>query len=97
MRVRFLTPARLDLLRAVEYYGKESSELAQDLILDADETSGLISDFPRLGAPGPMSTRSMRLHRFPYSLVYQIGADDVIRVFALQHERVDPESWHDRL
>ena len=84
-------------MRAVEYYEEESLELGRDLILDANETSDLISEFPRLGAPGPKGTRSMHLHRFPYSIVYRIGADDVIRVFALQHGRRDPESWHDRL
>jgi len=97
VRVRFLTPACQDLMRAVEYYEMNSHELGRDMILDANETSDLIADFPRLGAPGPKGTRGMHLHRFPYSIIYRIGADEIVRVFALQHRRRDPESWHDRL
>ena len=97
MQVRFLTPARHDLLRAVEYYqSEEAASAAAAFLNEVDEARDLISDFPRLGAPAPKGTRRVQLHSFPYSLIYRID-EDIVRVFAVQHHSMEPRSWEARL
>ena len=96
MRVKFLTPVRHDLLRAVRYLEEASPSAAARFLDEVDEAKDLIAEFPRLGAPATRGTRRVQLHSFPYSLVYRID-DEAIRVFAVRHHSRDPQYWESRL
>ena len=96
MRVKFLTPARHDLLRAVQYLEEVAPAMAARFLDEVDEAKDLIAEFPRLGASATRGTRRVQLHSFPYSLVYRID-DEVIFVFAVRHHSRDPEYWESRL
>jgi len=96
MQVHFIAPAAQELLAAVDFYEAQAPGLGNDFILDVEGSLNLIKEFPNLGSSGPVGTRLIHLHRFPYSIVYR-PEDDLLRVIALEHQRRRPGFWIDRL
>jgi plasmid stabilization system protein ParE len=57
--------------------------------------------FPNAGSPvwgtnGVLLARQVRLHKYPYVIVYAVS-DDEIRVVAIAHEKQMPLYWASRL
>ena len=95
MRVEFLSPANLDYVKAVDFYESERPGLGLEFIEDLERTVVFIGRFPSLGSPAPQNTRRVRLHTFPYALVYQVRRD-TIWIVAVEHHSRQPGFWRDR-
>jgi toxin ParE1/3/4 len=93
----FVHPGALaDLNDAAAFYTERANnELGFSLISEFERAIGMLSSNPELGATWRGSVRRLPLRRFPYSLVYQIKAQE-LRVIALAHQRRRPGYWKDR-
>lgn len=90
-------PAAADELRetAAFYSERGDQELGLSFISEFERALNLVSDNPELGAVWRGSTRRFPLRRFPYSLVYQVKAQE-FQVIALAHQRRRPGYWKNR-
>ena len=94
--VRLLPAAQAELDAAAAWYAGEGGTAAAQRWLTAFERAGrLMAAFPLIGTPAPHATRLLRIKRFPYALVYRVGADELL-VVALAHDRRAPGYWQGR-
>ncbi|HEX2201687.1 MAG TPA: type II toxin-antitoxin system RelE/ParE family toxin [Longimicrobium sp.] len=92
----FHAGARTEFGRAVEFYRKESTKLAEAFYLDVMASIEALRERPLLGAPAQAGTRCKQLDRFPYTLFYR-DKEDEIQIFAVAHHRRRPGYWLKRL
>lgn len=95
MGVRYLLPARLEILDAVEFYESQAPGLGAEYLNEVDDALELLSSHPQFGMPHLEGTRRVLLGRFPFDLVYLIESDTII-VVAVAHHRRRPGYWRDR-
>ena len=57
----------------------------------------LIEQFSTAWHPLSKRTRSHRMNRFPYSLIYMYMAEGDIHILALAHQHRRPNYWRTRL
>ena len=95
MKVRFLEPARDELLRSVEFYEDKALGLGEAFIEEVERIVTKISETPALGVPYVDPTRRFPLDRFPYSIVYIVESDSIL-VIAIAHQRRRPGYWAGR-
>ena len=93
---RQLPAAQAELDAAATWYATEGGEAAAQRWLTAFERAGrLLAAFALIGTPAPRATRLLRIKRFPYALVYRVGAADLL-VVAVAHDRRAPGYWQGR-
>ena len=95
MEVRYLLPASLEFLDAVEFYESKAPGLGEEYIEEVEYALELLSSHPQLGVPHLEGTRRVLLGRFPFDLVYLIESDTIV-VVAVAHHRRQPGYWRDR-
>jgi plasmid stabilization system protein ParE len=96
MRVVLGDEAVADAEEAVDWYvDHDAWPAAQRFQLEIGKALARIAEHPGLGTPGPSKTRTLPLHRFPYSVVYRASADE-IRVIAVAAHRRRPGFWRRR-
>lgn len=96
MNVQFLRAAQRDLREAVEYYEARRAGLGatfRDEVLKAVEQ---IKAFPEACRALSANTRRCRMRRFPYGVIYQADAAEII-IVAIANLRRDPAHWQDRV
>ena len=94
--VRLLPAAQTEIEAAAAWYATEGGAAAALRWLTAFERAGrLLAAFPLIGTPAPRATRLLRIKRFPYALVYRVGADELL-VVAIAHDRRAPGYWQGR-
>jgi plasmid stabilization system protein ParE len=91
MNVRFLDIAQRELDEAVEYYNAESPGLGEQFLLEVLRTLERIKQYPEAWHPFTQNTR-----RFPYGVVYQILASELL-IVAIAHLHREPGYWQDRI
>ncbi|MHB1195153.1 MAG: type II toxin-antitoxin system RelE/ParE family toxin [Longimicrobiales bacterium] len=94
MRVRFLRPAEEEVLATLRYYASQSVELGAAFVGDLDHAMALLAAHPEVGAPFDVDKRRLLLRRFPHSIIYEVGVDEVV-VAAVPHQRQRPRSWRE--
>ncbi len=88
--------AERELIDGAVYYAQEgSTDLGLAFIAEFERTLEVLGHYPKLGPPWRGETRRMPLRRFPYSVIYQLKADE-IRVIALAHQSRRPGYWRGR-
>ena len=97
MTLRWVKPARLEVDEAVEWYEFQSAGLGGKLLAEIDAAIALIERFPKAWHKLSKRTRSHRLNRFPYSLIYTEVSEGDIAVIAFVHQHRRPGYWRDRL
>lgn len=96
MRISLSAEAQAEADEAVDWYiGAGAIVAASDFADALDHAIGLLRQFPRMGAHGPQSTRSLPLHAFPYSLIYRIQ-QDTVRIIAVANQSRRPGYWAGR-
>lgn len=96
MKVEFAPAARQELVASVRWYLTEAGALhAGDFEREVVRSLALLARLPELGTPGPRSTRSIPLRRYPYSLHYRVEPD-AIRILAVAHHSRRPGYWAKR-
>lgn len=96
MIFRHLPEAEGEIKEAFAWYAERSPDAAEHLLEALRDARLHISAFPR--AASRISGMLFRyvLHKYPYDLVYRLGAREVL-VVALAHHSRRPAYWKGRL
>lgn len=96
MDVRYLTPAREEFLAALEFYEREAPGLGAEFDAELVELERRIQSYPSSGVPYRHGTRRALLQSFPFSVIYEIGRNEIV-IVALAHQKRRPDYWVDRI
>ena len=96
MKVRFLTPASIELIEAMEYYEGQRLGLGYEFQSEVETAVDKIKEFPNAWTLVSNRTRRILLKRFPFGLLYQVRNDEII-VAAVMDLRRDPTRWEEML
>ena len=77
------------------YMEKANVELGLAFVAEFERTTNLVLENPMLGAIFRGDRRRYLLRRFPYSIIYQVTAEE-LRVVAVAHHRRRPGYWANR-
>lgn len=80
---------------AAFYMARANVELGLAFVAEFERTANLVLENPKLGAIYRGTRRRYLLRRFPYSIIYQVTADE-LRVVAVAHQRRRPAYWSNR-
>jgi len=92
-----VAPAALaELHDAAAFYAlKANVELGLAFVAEFERGANLVLANPRLGPVFRGTRRRYILRRFPYSIIYQVTAEE-IRILAVAHHRRRPGYWAHR-
>jgi plasmid stabilization system protein ParE len=89
-------PALAELHDAAVFYTlKANVELGLAFVAEFERAANLVLDNPLLGAVFCGTRQRYILRRFPYSIIYQVTAED-LRILAVAHHRRRPGYWAQR-
>ena len=96
MNIEFLDVAETELDDAFEYYDDIYAGLGNRFIEELESTLTRIKANPMAWQQAGLFTHRCLLHRFPYSVIYQIRSDFILVVaIACTHQK--PNYWIERL
>jgi len=88
--------ALAELQEAAAFYStKANADLGLAFVAEFERAAKLVLNHPGIGAVYRGKYWRFVLRRFPYSIIYQVKADE-IRVVAVPHQRRRPGYWADR-
>jgi plasmid stabilization system protein ParE len=93
--IEFHEDAEKEFKEATAFYAIEEQSLALAFVGAVEQTVSRIADNPESSPLVAGRVRRMRVHRFPYSVLYSVLPDRV-RIIAVAHERRRPFYWRDR-
>jgi toxin ParE2 len=96
MKVRFLDAAREDLREAVRFYEAQRPNLGVDFRNEVRSAVERIKNLPEAWHPLSEHVRRCRTQRFPFGVIYQIRANEIL-IVAVAHLHRDPVHWKDRI
>ena len=91
MKARFTSVAETELREAMEFYESAQSGLGAEFLAEIQATTRLIESHPLA-----WTNLSLRTHRFPYGLFYQVRTDEILIVSVMDLRR-DPKRWEEHL
>ena len=95
MKVRFLTPAEIEMFEASAYYEMQAPNLGENFLDIIEEAIEEIAKNPKLWPEIDYGIRRRLVRRFPYSVLYHIHMDEII-IVAVMHQKQKPHYWIDR-
>ena len=97
MKVRIHRLALAEIDHEIDYYESRSAGLGAELEDEIDDVLETIVQFPRAALQWRHrpDRRIAALDRFPFTLVYQIKADEIV-ILALAHTSRRPDYWSRR-
>ena len=96
MKVRFLTPAEIEMLESAVYYETQARELGENFIDIIEEAVVDIAENPQAWPEIDQAIRRRLVRRFPYSILYTVHEQEII-IVAVMHQKQKPRYWLDRL
>ena len=96
MRVIFHPLAVQELIDAAVYYEEENQGLGLEDLSEVERAANLLIRYPNSGSVIRGFVRRLILPRFPYSLLYRIVDEELIRILAVAHHKRKPRYWVDR-
>ena len=94
-RVRFVEPARLEVLAEVGYYHRVEAGLGAKFLEALEDAIARALAYPLAGSPAQNRTRRVFLRDFPFALVYR-SDEQGITIYALAHHARRPGYWRSR-
>ncbi|HET9226895.1 MAG TPA: type II toxin-antitoxin system RelE/ParE family toxin [Thermoanaerobaculia bacterium] len=88
--------ADAEVYDASHWYEERREGLGQEFLNAFAAATSNLRHNPHLYPIVAGEARRLLLHRFPYSLIYEIHGDEVV-VLACFHESRDPQEWLRRL
>ncbi|HEX7570365.1 MAG TPA: type II toxin-antitoxin system RelE/ParE family toxin [Verrucomicrobiae bacterium] len=88
--------AENELVESARFYERRREFLGESFLDAAGETLAKIQANPEFGQPGKFSTRSWKMKRFPFRVVY-LEQPDRIWIVAVAHLSRKPNYWLERL
>jgi toxin ParE2 len=96
MRIRFLEIAAIELDEAIRYYNCETPGLGDGFLTEVLKSLDMIARFPKSWHPCSKRTRRCQTPRFPYGIIYQIRAEEIL-VIAIANLHRKPDYWKERI
>ena len=96
MKVRFLPPARVELVEAIGYYEAQVSGLGSTFAHEIKAALTRIDQFPTAWQSLSPRTRRYLLRQFPYGVIYAVRDNEIV-VVAIAHQHRKPDYWKNRL
>ena len=96
MKVRLISPANLELDKAVRYYDHQLPGLGFRFFQEASAAIERIILIPEAWTKVGARTRRCILKGFPYALLYVIGTDEIL-ITAVAHLHRDVKHYKDRI
>ena len=87
--LRVTSAASSDLVKAHDWYERQSPGLGKEFLRSVDATFAFIERHPELLAPVHRHLRRALTKRFPYAVYYETTAPTTIRVIAVIHTAMD--------
>ncbi|MFS8086195.1 MAG: type II toxin-antitoxin system RelE/ParE family toxin [Acidobacteriota bacterium] len=95
MRIRYLDAADAEFQGAVDYYNNQHPGLGFEFSDEVRDAVARIKNYPKAWTPLSKRTRRCQVHRFPYSIVYELRSDLIV-IVAIQHHSRKPQNWRRR-
>ena len=96
MKIRFASPANIELDEAIRYYDHQLPGLGFRFFQEVDAAVERIRLMPEAWTKTGRITRRCILKGFPYALLYTIETDEIL-ITAVAHLHRDPEHYKDRM
>ena len=96
MRVIFHPLAVQELIDAAVYYEEENQGLGLEYLSEVERAANLLIRYPNSGSVIRGFVRRLILPRFPYSFLYRVVDEELIRILAVAHHKRKPRYWVDR-
>ncbi len=96
MNIRFLEPARAELIDTVNYYNRQRQGLGVEFAEEVRAATDRIIEYPEAWPLIAKRTRRCRTKRFPYGIIYQVRGDTIL-IVAVLHLRREPRNWKARI
>ena len=101
MTLRVLTIAREEAAEAARWYEEQRTGFGDLFLEELSRVFETVEQHPRAStqvtvAAPDREVRRIVLRRFPYSVVYEVLAEEAV-VIAIAHQRRRPNYWIDRL
>jgi len=94
--VTFHAEARAEYDAALAWYAARDAEAANGLDAELTRVTGVMAEFPELGAPYDRRHRCWLLHKYPFALYYRYQAGGIL-VVAVSHTSKKPGYWKKRV
>jgi toxin ParE1/3/4 len=95
-RFILLPLARTDLRTAARYYESQRQSFGRKFLQDFHQTIARVLEHPLAAPVVYQNARKAKLEDFHHDVFYLLEQEDVI-VFAVMHQRRDPDSWKKRI
>jgi plasmid stabilization system protein ParE len=96
VKARLSSAAESEIAESVRFYFKESLYAASAFMDEIDEATVLIEQQPTLYPIYFEDVRVKHLDRFPFSVFYSIGQDDIY-ILSVAHNSRKPDFWKNRM
>ena len=88
--------AASELIESAKFYERRNPTLGEAFLLAVEDTLPGIQHHPELGKVGRLGTRSWRINRFPFRIVY-LEQPERFWIVAVAHLSRRPNYWIQRL
>lgn len=75
MNTRYLGAADAEFQEAIDYYNEQRPGLGFEFSADVRDAIARIENYPSAWTRLSKRTRRCQVHRFPYSIIYEVRAD----------------------
>ena len=90
--------AEAELGDAAVYYGIHASRMiAEAFLAEYERVLELLAENQQLGPHAEHGMRLFHFDRFPYTIIYEENARLGPQIFAVSHQRREPDHWVSRL
>src|SRR5262245_59510037 len=96
MRIQYLHAAEAEVQEAIDYYNDQRFGLGFEFSDEVKDAVTRIRNYPPAWTRLSKRTRRCQVHRFPYSIIYELRNEMVV-IVAIQHHRRKPLHWRKRL
>ena len=96
MKIRYLEAADAEFQEAIDYYNEQRPGLGFEFSGEVKDAIARIQNYPLAWTLLSKRTRRSQVHRFPYSIIYEVRADSIL-IVAIQHHSREPLNWRKRL
>jgi toxin ParE1/3/4 len=92
-RIVFHPLAEQELVDVASYYEEQNQGLGLDYLTEVEGAINLLMRYPAAGIMVRGFVRRLILPKFPYSLLYRVVDDNLIRILAIAHHKRKPVYW----
>jgi plasmid stabilization system protein ParE len=93
---RLLPPAEEEMTEAALFYEQARPGLGDVFLDDIQRAIDIVREGPNLGEEIDEGFRRMLAHRFPFTVIYAVEANEIV-VVAVAHQSRSPEYWKGRM